>query len=414
MAIGLAVGLEREHSAAAGGAAESPAESGATRDTVALGARTFALVAALGWALGFAGQTWAWLPPVGLVVVGALIAIQYITSADRGLTTEFAAMITFVLGLLVNVNRSLTVALALVTILLLVSKPFVWTVVSRIRRAEITATIQLAILLAIVLPILPAEPVDPWGILPPQKIGLFVVLIAGIGFVGYLLSRMFGARRGAGLTGLVGGLTSSTAVTVAMSKIGRDPNMREPGRLAVFLANAVMFARVIVVTLVLSREVAAVLVVPMGAMGLVMVVGALRSWRAISREAGGDDTNASSPPIKNPFELIPALKWGAVLCVVLVVAHFGQEWFDELGLYAAALASGLADVDAITIAVANQASASTLAVDAAALAISIAVVSNTVVKGSLAVVAGGRGFGRAIAVFFGIAIAVGLLVALVV
>ncbi|MCG8419570.1 MAG: DUF4010 domain-containing protein [Proteobacteria bacterium] len=414
LGIGLFVGLEREHHETASDYPESPGERGVGARSLAMGARTFALLSMLGWVIGFIGSTWTWLPPVGLLVVGGVVAAQYAIAREGvGLTTEVAAIVTFVLGMLVTVHRELAVAVALATALLLVSKPLVWSVISKLRQVEVTATVQLLILFAIVLPILPEQPVDPWQILPPRKIGLFVVLIAGIGFVGYVLSRMFGARRGAGLTGLVGGLTSSTAVTVAMSKAGRSANaMREPGKLAVFLANAVMFARVIVVTAVLSRDVALLLAIPMTAMGLIMLVGVLRSWRRLANQASVDPV-PEAPAIANPFELLPALQWGAILCLVLVVAYFAQLWFGDSGLLAAAAASGLADVDAITIAVANQASNGTLAVETAALAVSIAVVSNTIVKGALSVVAGGRAFGLDIAITFSIAIAVGLAAAIV-
>src|SRR6188472_3870316 len=102
---------------------------------------------------------------------------------------------------------------------------------------DLVATLQLLILVAIVLPVLPSEASDPWGVLAPRRIGIFVVLIAGISYVGYVLHRLLGDRNSAGITGLVGGLASSTAVTVAMSqRVRADQSFREPAQLAICLA----------------------------------------------------------------------------------------------------------------------------------------------------------------------------------
>jgi uncharacterized membrane protein (DUF4010 family) len=120
--------------------------------------------------------------------------------------------------MLVHYERSLAVAVALATTALLISKPWLRAVMPRLRRVDLTATLQLAIVLAVVLPLLPQTAIDPWGILRPREIGWFIVLIAGISYVGYVASRLWGEQRGAGVTGLVGGLTSSTAVTAAMAQ----------------------------------------------------------------------------------------------------------------------------------------------------------------------------------------------------
>lgn len=414
LGIGLFIGLEREHHEVAETLAptQTAEERGVAIEPNPLGARTFALLAVLGWAAGVAGESWPWLAPLIVGLTGALVAIQYvIVRVGVGLTTEVAALLTVVLGLLVNTHRPLAVALALVTTLLLVSKPLVATLVVKLRRIEITATLQLAILLAIVLPLLPTEARDPWGALPPRSIGLFVVLIAGIGFVGYALSRILGPRRGAGLTGVIGGLTSSTAVTIAMSKAGRDESMRHPGQLAVLLANTIMFGRVLVVAAVINPDVLETLTVPMASMGVVMLVSALRTWLLMRREEVPEATGEPAE-IKNPFALIPALKWGAALCAVLVGAALAQKYFGDNGFLAAAGISGLTDVDAITIAAVKQSGEGTLSLSVAALAITIAVMANTLVKGGFAVAAGGFLFGRPIAITFLAAMAVGLATAL--
>jgi uncharacterized membrane protein (DUF4010 family) len=410
LGIGLVVGLEREHRGVSdeGSAGETASQAQKSERTVAMGVRTFALFSLVGWAAGFLGATWSWIPPIALLVIGGLVAVEYVLVREfgTGLTTELAAVMTLMLGLLVNVDRGLAAALALATTIILYSKPWVRSVVVRVRRVELSGTFQLLILLAIVLPLLPSEPHDPWDALPPRRIGFFVVLIAGISYVGYILTRALGQRRSAGLTGIFGGITSSTAVTIAMARTGRLDSMRQPAQLAVFLANAIMFGRVLVITAVLSRAVATALLIPLGAMGVVMLGGALWRWRTL-----GPATPPAEMPkeanLQNPFALIPALKWGAILCAVLLLAHFAQEFAGTQGLYAAAAASGIADVDAITLAVTRQASELTLPYQAATTAITIAVMTNTVIKAVLAVFGGGRAFGAPIAVVFLASVAAG-------
>lgn len=404
--IGVFIGLEREHADVTG------RPEGVAHETV-LGVRTFGLVALLGWVAAYLGDHWPWMPPAALVVVGGLVAAKYVAvTDDRGLTTEVAAIATAGLGMLVHVERSLAVALALLTTLLLIAKPWFRTMVPRLRRVELTATLQLAIAIAVVVPLLPSEPIDPWGALRPRELVWFVVLIGGISYVGYFASRFLGEQRGAGITGLVGGLASSTAVTAAMSQRARqEPAMRRAAQLAVLLANAVMFGRVLVVSAVLSRELAVALALPLGAMGATLLVAAALAWRSLRREPVVVDAQQALARIANPFAIWPALTWGAALAVVLLVAEAAQRFLGHQGLIAAAAASGLADVDAITVAVARRSSDGSLAMSVAAIAVTVAVVANTVVKGGIAVVAGGRPFARDILLAFGAAMVLGLSIA---
>jgi uncharacterized membrane protein (DUF4010 family) len=401
--IGLFIGLEREHS--------DTREADGDHSDDHLGVRTFAILALFGWMCGVLGDKLVWLPPAGLVVAGAMVLAHYFRVGDKdlGLTTEVAAAATFALGMLVHHQRDLAVAVGLAVTLLLLAKPWFRRTIPKLRRVELTATLQLAIVLAVVLPLLPVEARDPWGVLSPRKIGLFIVLIAGISYVGYILNRLLGASRGAGLAGLVGGLASSTAVTAAMAQQSRaDEHMMVPGQLATFLANTVMFVRVLVVTALIDRSIAAALALPLGLMGVVMLAGAAWKFMALRREGGGDRHKSDGVALSNPFALLPALKWGVVLSVVLVASAVAQQHFGDRGLYITAAASGLADVDAVTLAVSRQSQQGTLLPTVASLAITIAVVANTLVKGTMSVVLGRKGFGWPIALVFAVAIAVGV------
>jgi len=329
------------------------------------------------------------------------------------LTTEVAALVTFGIGMAVERDRMLAIALGLTTTLLLVSKPWVRTFVPRLKRMDLVATLQLLILVAIVLPVLPSEASDPWGVLAPRRIGIFVVLIAGISYVGYVLHRLLGDRNSAGITGLVGGLASSTAVTVAMSqRVRADQSFREPAQLAICLASAVMFVRVIVVCYLVDATVARALFAPLGAMALVTGGAALLVARRIRKASAGGDR--SSIELANPFSLLPALKWGLVFAAVLVATAAARDAFGDAGAVASAAIAGLVDVDAVTLATARQASEGGLPVGSAALAITNAVVANTVVKGGIAWASGGRRLARGLSLAFAVTIAVGLAIAAIV
>lgn len=393
--MGLFIGLEREHSEGLADSDDKPRE-------LPMGARTFALLALVGWTAALLGDQFTWLPPLALAGVAALVTAGFVTrDTGPGLTTEVAALLTFGLGMLVHYERSLAVALALATTALLISKPWLLAVMPKLRRVDLTATLQLAIVLAIVLPLLPQTAVDPWGVLRPREIGWFVVLIAGISYVGYVASRLWGEHRGAGVAGLVGGLTSSTAVTAAMAQAARrEPSMIGSAQLAVYVANAMMFGRVVVVAAVIDRSVALRVAAPMSAMGLAVLAAALWQWRRLRAAAPTDDSTASSEALaglKNPFALLPALKWGAVMVGVMLLAAFAREYLGDRGVVAVAAASGIADVDAITLTVTRSVQLGELGVGLAALAVTVAVMSNTLVKAGIAVVAGGREFGMPVA-----------------
>jgi uncharacterized membrane protein (DUF4010 family) len=340
--------------------------------------------------------------PIGLVAIVGLIGAQMYLGREIGMTTETAGVVVVLLGALVHRDRALAVALCLGTTLLLFSKPWMVRFVGQLRRIEIAATLQLLLLAAIILPMLPPQPLDPWGAWPPRKIGTFIVLIAGVQYVGYVLTRLLGATRGTGLAGLVGGLTSSTAVTVSMARSAREtPELTRAGQLATFLANTVMPVRVAVIAGAISPAVGWRIAAAMGVMAATLLVAALVTWRRLARE---DQGAAVQVPLKNPFQLSSALVWGGVLCGVLLAAEMATRWFGDEGFLVAAGLSGLTDVDAITLAAAGQSHDGIMTADIAALAIAIAVCVNTVVKGAMAWFGGGRRFGGPVAAVFALAI----------
>ena len=401
--IGLAIGLEREHSDltredAHGRPADRPDDTPEERTReVGLGVRTFALLGLVGWTLAILGDANMLIQPIGMACVVLVLGAQFVLAArkhdDIGATTEIAAIAVLVIGGLVHTDRRLAVVLGVVTALLLVSKPWMRRTVVRLRTVEVAATIQLAVLVAVMLPLLPDEPLDPWNAVPPRKVGMFVVLLAGVEYVGYVLTRLLGASRGAVITGLVGGLTSSTAVTASMArsiKAGQDPRAAQ---IATLLANLVMCIRLGVITALLAPQLVGHLALPLGAMAGVLVVVSVVTWLRIRR----DGTTVQQLELKNPFSLVPALTMGAILVTILFASKLATVYFGDHGFLVASAASGLGDVDAISLAAARAVNAGELSLAIGALAIVIAAASNALTKSILSVSVGGRAYGRPIA-----------------
>jgi uncharacterized membrane protein (DUF4010 family) len=413
LGLGLMIGLEREHRETA--QAAQPAE----KVEVFMGVRTFALLALAGWGAGFVGATLPWVAPAVVLAAAALMAVPLGLpgTAARGLTTEVAGLVTVVLGMLVTRDRELAVALGVTTAVLLVSKPWFRRLVPRLRLVDFTSTLELLVALAVVLPLLPTEATDPWGVLPPRRIGLFVTLILGVSWIGYVLARAVGERRGAGITGLVGGLASSTAVTATMAqRAAARPELAAPAQMATLLASAVMSVRVIVLCAVVAPPVARDVAVPLGVLGGVLLLGAAGRWRAArtpTDDPKRDDAGEDGVRLENPMSLVSALKWGAFMTLVLVAAAAGRRLFGDSGVLATAALSGLADVDAITLALTREVGEARLGLHTATLAIFIAAAVNSLVKCGMAVVTGGRAYGRYLAVVFGVGLAAGLMAALI-
>lgn len=435
LGVGLLIGLERsfEHLTAGDDVTDgaSKAKQTAKRPEIALesdrdppsmidflGLRTFAVLSLSGYIVGLAGERHPFLAPLGLAGITLLIVAMYYRTGyiGFGITTEVAAIATFALGILCRYYPEAAGVLALVVTVILASKRFTHETISRMRRVELTDTLKFLVIIVIVLPLLPNRPLDPYKAFNPYKVGFLVVLISGISFVGYFLTRILGARRGLGLTGILGGLTSSTAVTAAMSaQARRNPALIHICGFSTVAANATMFLRVLVVVAVLDTGLLMRLAWSVGGMALTAALAAVFLWFLAGKETrnGGRD-NAGDVKLANPFSLGPALKFAVFFVFILFFVRFAQSYSGESGLYAAAGLSGLADVDAITLSISEQAAAGSLIRRAGAIAITIAVVSNSAVKTGIAFYSGGLHFGRLIAICLGAATMVGLTVAIIV
>jgi uncharacterized membrane protein (DUF4010 family) len=405
--IGILIGLQREYS--------YDEESKPGEKTFA-GVRTFALLGLMGCsaalAAEFLGSAWAF---VGIILpIGGLIAISYFVTASQGsvgMTTETAAFITILAGALAYwEQQAVAVALGVVTTVLLSLKLELHSFAARISREDIIATLKFAIITAIILPVLPNQAFfdAPFDVLNPYKIWLMVVLISGISFLGYILVKMVGSQHGIGLTGLLGGLVSSTAVTLTFAQRSQKENqLAKPFALAITIAWTVMFIRVLVEVGVTNVPLLGVVWLPIVAAG---GVGLAYSIYLYFSERTDEKGNVSAA--KNPFELGPAIQFGLLYGLILLVARAAEFYFGETGIYLSSILSGLADVDAITLSMSELSNTGNVELSTAARAIVLAVMSNTVVKGGIVLSGGSPALRRAFLPGFLLILVTGVVLAL--
>jgi uncharacterized membrane protein (DUF4010 family) len=357
------------------------------------GIRTFPLIALMGCTAALAGELidiWAFV--VLTLLLGSLIAISYAIDASQGrvgMTSEVAAMVVYACGALAYWGQmTLAAALAVVTFGFLTLKPQLHRLAGRVSSEDLYATLKFAIISLIILPVLPDRTYGPppFDAFNPYKTWLMVVLISGISFLGYVLIKAVGARRGNALTGLLGGLVSSTAVTLSFSQRSKEePDLSRAFSLAITLAWTVMFGRIVVEVAILNNALLQAVWLPMT---LAMAAGLLFSVTYFFAQRTAKETDVK---VANPFELRPAVQFGLLYAAILVIAKAAQFYFSDAGLYVASVVAGLADVDAITLSMAELAGTSGgVAVPTAARAVVLAAVANTVVKGGIALVAGSK------------------------
>jgi uncharacterized membrane protein (DUF4010 family) len=341
----------------------------------------FALIGALGGWLTLALDS-PWILAAALLASLAPVLAGYVISARTqpdalGLTTELAAIAACLLGAMTTLGyRELAVGLGVAVAAVLAYKQPLHGLVQRLDREDVYAGLRLLIATFIVLPLLPDEPVDPWGALRPQSLWVLVLLISSLSLVGYVATRLLGANRGIPLTGITGGLVSSTAVTLAFSRQSRDPAYAGAAPAlasGILLAWAVMFARVIVEVLVVNRALLGSVLVPFAAMAATAAGAAL----FLRRRATSHESTAGVP-LRNPFSLTAAAKFAAFFALVLLVVKLVQTYAPGHGVYFVAALAGTTDVDAITLSMAQY--ARTGSAHVAVQTITVAALTNTVVK----------------------------------
>jgi uncharacterized membrane protein (DUF4010 family) len=377
------------------------------------GLRTFTLIALLGTLC--ANMAVYYSQEFIIVAFGAfilLVGIGYYSASSRtqgrvDLTSAVAAILTFILGSLsfFDDRRLLAVALAVVITWILATRKVTHRYVETMSETDLLDTLKMGIIALVIYPFLPDQPLDPLNILNPRQIWLMVVLVSLIGYVGYVLIRVLGTERGLSLTGILGGLVSSTAVTTSMaSEVRSQKEILSSAVFATTIASCTMFPRMLFIVLVVNRDIFLTLLPKLGSMTIVGV--ALAALFLRKKESVGKNV-----ALKDPFRILPALTFGAFFAIVLLTSKLASIYFGNAGTYAASVIAGLADVDAISLSMATLAKSS-LTPNTAVTAITLAAITNTLVKLSISYIMGTKEFGNRIAAIFLPMIIVGLLVML--
>lgn len=383
--VGLAVGVQREWT----GHTEGP-------DGRFAGARTFALLGAIG---GVAG----WLVRLGHPALATVIAAGGVllpivaywaamrrpgTTTDG--TTEVVAVMVVALGLTAGLGlRTPAAAVGVVIVVLLAEKTRLQQTLQRIDAAEMRAALLFAVLALVVLPVLPDGAYGPYGAFRPRQLWTVVLVFSALNFAGYIARRLIGETRGLGVTGLLGGLVSSTAVTLTFSRRSRDDDgqLALPLALGVVAACTVLVPRVLVIATMLNPRVGLAVVPILGPAFLagLGVIGFVLWRERATRPGTGAQTNGVSNALgSSPLGLTSSLQMAVAFQVVLFVIAWAQNNAGDTGILASAALLGLTDVDALTVSMTRYGTSDeTIRVAAAAMGISV--LSNTVVKLALTV-----------------------------
>jgi uncharacterized membrane protein (DUF4010 family) len=408
LVLGFLIGLERERE----------------KEQVFAGMRTFALISLLGAALAFTGEQFAgpWLFPLGFAVVAAFALLSHFRGYEVGhigITTEVAFLLAFLMGAMVYWDLlTLAAAITVVVVLVLTFKPNLQTLLANIGREDIWAGLEFAIVWIIVLPLLPNETYGPLDVLNPREIWLTVVLVAATNLFGYVLAHIYGVQRSIGLTGIIGGLISSTAVTFDFSRRSRkseESAFTNLFTLAIAIASAGMYMRVIVLTLFINSILGAALAPSMLLGAAIMLVGSAILWWQSRQIVGEPETETPDPAQeRSPFALRPALQFGLIFAIVLWVSKAAQVYLAETGLYLSGFLGGIAGLDAVTLSMARLSTNSGTTLQIAVRSITLGASANMLFKAGISIALGAGEVRRKIWPLFVLATAASVFVAFVV
>lgn len=395
LALGLLVGLEREW----------------VKDRVA-GIRTFALVTLTGALTALVAQVFGgWVVAAAIGGVSVIIWIGNVgrgnSAADSGLTTEFAILVMFFAGLLAMLEHPvIAVVVSGAVMVLLQGKKPLHELVHRIGEQELRAIARWVLIGLVILPVLPDRGFGYFGVFNPFRVWLMVVLIVGISLVAYLVAKYVGPHRGVLLSGILGGLISSTATTASLSRRSVAPEVgaRLPA-LIVMISSTLVFVRLVVEIYAVAPKEAPALTLPFWAMlGWSSLISAGLWWWA----RGEFSRTASQDP---PSELKSAVGFALLYALVLLAVAVAKQHYGSSGLFAVAAISGLTDMDAITLSTAGLVGAGHLDVSTGWRVILTGGAANLVFKSLLAFFLGSRRFAGTVAVAFALVLAgMGLIV----
>jgi uncharacterized membrane protein (DUF4010 family) len=396
---GAAVGLERQWS----GHADGPGARFA-------GIRTFTMLGAIGGLTG-----WLWSAgitiPAATLFSGAvvIVAAAYVAGSRQEIdgTTEVVALVVLAAGLLAGMGSiRLASGLSAITTLLLVEKSRLHALAARIDDVGMRSAARFAVMALVVLPLLPEGPFGPLGGVRPRELWALVLFFSGLSFAGFVATRLVGPGHGYLVTGLLGGLVSSTNVTFTFARTSRlEPAMDRALAFGAVAASAILYPRVLFATAILNTPVVAPLLVYLSPPAVIALLAAAAGVRRSTEAA------AQALPHRNPLQLTAALQLAVLFQGVMMAMHAIREFWGTSGVFTSAAILGLTDVDALTVTMARDV-AQSMSPGVAARAIAIGVLMNTLMKLGLTLVFGSRAFKMIAGAWLGamlVAIAVALI-----
>ena len=388
--IGILIGLEREHKALN------------QKEEDFAGIRTFTLLSILGFLS--AALAYLFSPMLFAVTLSGVIILTSISywvlakRGDIGGTSEFTTIIAVILGAMTFLGHiEVSLMITVVMVVLLSLKVQMQTFIGKVTYEEKYDFIRFVVVALLIFPFLPDETYGPYDVFNPRELGWVVVLISGLGFAGYVLMRIFGAGNGILITGILGGLVSSTAVTWIFSKkSNEEPSLSAHCAIAILAASSIMVIRVLIWVFIFNPQLANALILPLVLM-FAAAIGITLYFFIKHRNQKEVDAEV---PAGQPLNLKGAILFAIIYTAILFAVAYANDMFGEEGIYAASSIAGLTDVDAITISVSKLAKGS-LDMLSAQNAILIATLSNTLVKIGIALWNGSRELRKFIFIGYG-------------
>ncbi len=395
--IGFLIGLEREHAAMT------------NNEKSFAGIRTFMFVVLLGFIAAMVYYLLApWMYAAVFIAAVVFIGVSYWITAskgDIGGTTEFSALIAFFLGSFSFLGYiELSLAITVIVLVVLSSKVKLKAIIGKITQEELYDLIRFVVAALLIFPFLPDKNMGPYEVINPREIGWVVVLTSGLGLLGYLLIKFLGASKGILLTGILGGLVSSTLITWVFAKRSKEtPAFSANYATGILAASTIMVIRVMLWVTIFNGKLARSLYVPLG---ILLLAAAGITLYFFMRHKDSKSQHASIP-LGKPLNLQGALIFGLLFMVVLVLISYTNAYFGASGILVSSSLAGLADVDAITISISKLAGAS-VQLQTAGTAVLLATICNTLVKFSIALWAGSREIRKFVLIGYGLIFLAGL------
>ncbi len=364
------------------------------------GARTFSMIALFGYLSAWFSAFSPYFFLIASVMMGLLLIAAYIVNSisipEKGATTEFAALVTFVIGGMLNFSLPIfSVFITIIVLFVLNIKDTVKEYEQTITKKDLAAAILFMIMTFVILPILPDHPIDPMGLINLYRIWIMVVLVAGISFFGYIAIRILGATHGIVVAGVFGGLVSSTAVAMSMARrVHENGFLVKNLALGIILASSMMLIRAGIEMWVINPTLTKAFILPI-VMGSIAGYGYIGMLYFTSKH----EEIPQNIEFKNPFSIKEALIMGLVFGATLALITLSNRYVGDMGVYAVAMVSGVADVDAIILSLSSLAK-NGLNATTAQYGILIAIISNSFAKAALVLFFGNIRLFRFVVIYY--------------